>query len=96
MPFVLPSATLSNGSRRLQPAVKAKIAADVNTGKLGDTASKNPADTGAITPVLIISLAQSDHEADLQYGQSCRCSASRPSNGSPESLWCHTVYARQQ
>jgi hypothetical protein len=59
MPFVFPSATLSKGSRRLQPAVKAKIAADVNTGKFGDTANKNPADTGATTPVLIISLAQS-------------------------------------
>jgi hypothetical protein len=52
MPFVLPSATLSKGSRRLHPAVRAKIAAEVNTGKFGDTANRKPADTGAITPVL--------------------------------------------
>jgi hypothetical protein len=28
------------------------MAADVNTGKLGDTANRNPAETGATTPVL--------------------------------------------
>jgi hypothetical protein len=96
MPFVFPSATLSKGSRRLQPAVRAKIAADVNTGKLGDTANRNPAETGATTPVLIISLGESDSGTDLQPGQSCGCSASCSSDRSPESLWCHTVYLRQQ
>jgi len=59
MPFDLPSATLSNGSKRLQPAVKAKMAADVNTGKLGETANRKPADTGAITPVLPCQLPSS-------------------------------------
>jgi hypothetical protein len=29
------------------------MAAEVNTGKLGDTANKNPAETGATTPVLL-------------------------------------------
>jgi hypothetical protein len=76
MPFVFPSATLSKGSRRLQPAVRAKIAADVNTGKLGDTDNRNPADTGATTPVLFISLDQSNPGTDSQSGQSCGCSAS--------------------
>jgi len=96
MPFVFPSATLSKGSRRLQPAVKAKIAADVNTGKLGDTASKNPAETGATTPVLIISLAQLNLGADLQSRKSCGCSASCSSDRGSKSLWRHTVYTRQQ
>jgi hypothetical protein len=33
------------------------MAADVNTGRLGETANRNPAETGAATPVLLVSLA---------------------------------------
>jgi hypothetical protein len=32
------------------------MAAEVNTGKFGDTASRNPAETGATTPVLFLSV----------------------------------------
>jgi predicted AlkP superfamily phosphohydrolase/phosphomutase len=48
----LPSAILSKGKSKLQAAVNTKMTAEVKTGKFGEMASKNPAETGAMIPVL--------------------------------------------
>lgn len=55
MPLRFPSATLSNGKRRLHIAVTTKIAAEDSTGKLGVRVRRKPAVTGAMTPVLTFS-----------------------------------------
>ena len=52
-PLVLPSAILSKGSNKLQAAVNTKMTAEVKTGRFGEIANKNPAETGAMIPVLV-------------------------------------------
>lgn len=51
-PPPLPSDIRSNGKAKLQPAAMNKMEADAKRGRDGEMESKNPADTGAITPVL--------------------------------------------
>jgi hypothetical protein len=60
-----PSVIRSNGNAKLQPAAMKKMEADVKTGRDGETDSKNPAEMGAITPVLqeISSLFQSSSDS---------------------------------
>lgn len=51
--FPLPAPLiLSNGKAILQAAVMQNIAAEVNTGREGVIVKRNPAETGAMTPVL--------------------------------------------
>lgn len=51
-PPPFPSVIRSNGKAKLQPAAMKKMEAEVKTGRDGETESKNPAEIGAITPVL--------------------------------------------
>lgn len=70
-PLDLPSAILSKGNSKLQPAVMKKITAEVKTGRFGEMASKNPAETGAMTPVLGISVSPSTRRASTTVMLCC-------------------------
>lgn len=94
MPPLPPSATLSNGSRRLHAAVARKTPAATKTGKEGEIVSSTPAETGAITPALFwcqIVAWRLKIADDSQATQSCRSAASGTTNTRPKGLRRHSI-----